>query len=798
MHCYSCHSCSFLGNLKLHWFYHFLLEKLAFCFFLLAFLNLLPKVWAENKTSSSQNNIIYQADVIQVQLEKGSARLKGNVVIFFEGYRLSANEAEIVLKESRFTARGEVLIENLVTQIYADEVEIFFNDHTGVLKNARIESGQMLVEAKEIRKLDKEVFEAQNSYFSTCTTCPPLWRFGARKIKTNIQKYVDIKSGTLQIGKRPIFWIPWIVFPVNTRRKTGFLPPRPDISFSRGQVGFEQSFFWAIDEHKDLTITPIIYSESGLKTILNYRHVFDSQSRLEFNFGYMKDNHFDFFDFNKEKEVTTIQSRWFLDFKNQFYLPEDFIQKSKFSLLGDLIYLSDFPHEIKGQRESALKNQLSLIRNKSNAYLSHHLSIEFIYHINLLTEDIKSKNFDAVHRTPEIRYSILERPFWNRFRFRLDNEYIRFARKGLSFDEADIINSKKQLSQSPSGSYNPETDLIRTGQRLFLNPHITGSFNLNQKLMFLPRLSFLQSLYSFDPSPSGTAFQEFSKNALRSYVIGELEFKTQFSKVHNSNWKHIIEPSVSYINGNLLHQTDHVFFDSTRGLPFHRRYQPINDADFFDYTHGIQFDYLDRIENTQVLKFSLLQSLLQKKKIDGISTYNQAFYFELSQTYDFLHAQIDQPDPWSNLTILAKAKTKKLETFTQTSYFHKLMKTNISTRNKYIYKPGHFFEITYKNNYLVDDNNQETLRQEFLGFGLGWNLQSLNFSGRFLYSTLEDQIQRWNGHLSYSPPGNCIKISVDGYYTVSQRQINRPDLKFEFQWNFGSGTESNTNIKAIF
>ena len=756
-----------------------------------------PKAYGKKKKSSSQQNIIYQADVIQAQLEKGSALLKGNVVIFFEGYQLSANEAEIVLKESRFTARGEVRIENLITQIYADEVEIFFDNNTGVLKNARIESGQMLIEAKEIRKLDKEVFQAKNSYFSTCTTCPPLWRFGAQRIKTHVQKYVDIRSGTLQIGNRPIFWIPWIVFPVNTRRKTGFLPPKPDISFSRGQVGFEQSFFWAINEHKDLTITPIIYSESGLKTILNYRHVFNSQNNLEFNIGYMKDNSFDFFDFEKEKEITTTKSRWFLDFKNQFYLPENFVQKSSFRLLGDLIYLSDFPDEIKGQRESALKNQISLVRNTSHSYFSQHLSMEFIYHINLLTEDIKSKNFDAVHRTPEIKYSILETPFWNRFRFRLDNEYIRFTRKGLSFDEVNTTNSKKQIAKNPTGSYNFTRDLIRTGQRFWLNPHIVGSFNLGQKFIFLPRMSFLQNIYSFDPSPSLNP-TEFSKYATRSYAVNELEFKTQFSKIHNSNWKHIIEPSISYINGNLLHQTDHVFFDSTKGLPFHRRYQPINDADFFDYAHGVQFDYFDRIEDTQVIKFSLLQSLLQKKQINDISTYNQAFYFELSQTYDFLHARVNPPDPWSNLTILAKAKTKKLETFTQTSYFHKLMKTNISTRNKYIYKPGNFFEITYKNNYLVNDDNQETLHQEFLGFGLGWSLRSLNFSGRFLYSTLEDQIQRWNGRLSYSPPGNCIKISVDGYYTVSQRRVDRPDFKFEFQWNFGSGTESNKNIKAIF
>ncbi len=764
---------------------------------------LIPYSLAEEVTKSKINDIIYQADIIQADLKTGKASLKGNVIIYFEGYKLTAPEAEIVKAESRFTAKSGVKIENLMTRITADHVEIFFDNNTGILKKARIESGQMLLEAEEIRKLDKDVFEADNSYFTTCVTCPPLWRFGARKIKTNINKYVDLRWANIQAAKVPFLWLPRLILPVNTRRKTGLLPPAPLISTSRGQFGLEQGFFWAISDNKDLTFTPTFYSKSGIKTVFNYRHVFDSQSRAEINFGYLKDNDFEAYNFSTNQESTLVLDRWFIDFKNQLYLPNNFIQKSNVRLFSDLIYLSDFPDEIPGQREANIENQISLIKNEGN----NHFSTEVVYNINLLTQDFQSDNLAAVHRTPQIRYSRLNSIFFKNFRFNLDTDYNKFSRKGLSYDE--ILEPgpgglAKDIATAPSGNFDPSSTLIRSGHRLFVQPKITGSFKLTDKFILLPKLSFNQGLYSFSPEftenilPPDPDRPNYSEIANRSYIEGELELKTQFSKVVNKNWKHIVEPSISYIYGDLLYETDHVFFESTRGLPYYRRFQPINDSDFFDYVHGIQFDYMDRIEDTQVIKISLLQTLLRKDKTAGVNYYNQPVFFELSQNYDFINSKTANPDAWSTLNGLVKIKTKHIETFTQAAHFHKIKETNLSTRSKYIFKSGNFISGSYKKNTIISRTNTIELEQEFFGAGLGMKLPFISLSGELLYSTFDDELQQWQVRVGYSPPGDCLEIFFNIFDNIDRRQANRPDIKFQLTWNFGQGNERPSDIQAVF
>lgn len=772
------------------------------------FLFVTPELYAQDtKKQNKANDIIYQADVIQADLDKGSALLKGNVIIYFEGYKLTAPEAEIVKAESRFTANGGVKIENLVTQMTADSVEIFFDNNSGVLKNARLESGQTIIQAKEIRKLDKDIFEADNSYFSSCVTCPAIVSFKAQKIKTNINKYIDMKWGRLQVLNQPILVLPRIIYPINTRRKTGILPPKLSLTTSRGQFSFGQPYFWAINESQDLTFTPEIYSKSGVNTIVNYRQVFDSQSNLELSLGYMKDNDFVIYDFDNNSERSIVSNRWFIELQNEFHLPNDFIQKSHIKLFSDLIYLSDFPKDITGRNQPNIENQISLIRNKND----NHFSSEIVYNINLLTEDYKTQNLDAVHRTPQIRYSKINSIFLKHFRFSFDTEYNKFSRKGLSYDQFTVASLPpapgslpKEINPNPNGIFDPSNSLIRSGHRLFLQPKVVGSFNLNDRFILLPKLSLNQGLYSFSPAfeqsiATNSDDLPYSELAQRSYIEGELELKTRFSKAFNKKWKHIVEPSVSYIHGDVISETDHVFFQSTRNLPFYRRFQPINDSDFFDYRHGIQFDYYDRVEDTQVLKISLLQTFLKKDVDAEVDYYTQPIFLELSQNYDYINAQSSNPDPWSTLNALVKIKTENTETFTQVSHFHKLRKTNFSTRNKYIYKPGHFLSASYKNNYLINRNNQEEFHQEFVGLGAGWKFPFVSFSGEVLYSTLDDQIQQWQAQLGYSPPGNCLSIYVNALGSVDRRQAtNRPNFSLDFAWNFGAGSEKPSDVQAIF
>src|SRR5690606_25640593 len=72
----------------------------------------------------------------------------------------------------------------------------------------------------------------------------------------------------------PILYTPYLQHPDPTvDRRSGFLAPTVGTSDFLGYA-FEQPYFWAIDETKDLTVAPIVTTEQGVNLTGEYRHLF--------------------------------------------------------------------------------------------------------------------------------------------------------------------------------------------------------------------------------------------------------------------------------------------------------------------------------------------------------------------------------------------------------------------------------------------------------------------------------------------------------------------------------------------
>jgi LPS-assembly protein len=75
----------------------------------------------------------------------------------------------------------------------------------------------------------------------------------------------------------PILYSPWLSFPLDNARKSGFLAP---IIGSSGQSGFELAvpYYWNIAENMDATITPKLFSKRGLQLGSEFRYLWPTFS----------------------------------------------------------------------------------------------------------------------------------------------------------------------------------------------------------------------------------------------------------------------------------------------------------------------------------------------------------------------------------------------------------------------------------------------------------------------------------------------------------------------------------------
>ena len=126
---------------------------------------------------------------------------------------------------------------------------------------------------------DRLDFEGANQYRltnSTYTTCVPGnddWYTKTESLKLDYDRLVgEGSNGTVYFKDVPIFYWPWLSFPLNNGRKSGFLAPKFGTSSISG-VEFELPYYWNIAPNMDATITPRVLSKRGLQLNNEFRYL---------------------------------------------------------------------------------------------------------------------------------------------------------------------------------------------------------------------------------------------------------------------------------------------------------------------------------------------------------------------------------------------------------------------------------------------------------------------------------------------------------------------------------------------
>lgn len=113
--------------------------------------------------------------------------------------------------------------------------------------------------------------ELVNLWFTTCPGDDPEWLLSARELELRHEEGVGVARGAkLKLGKVPILYLPWMTFPIDDRRKTGFLYPSLSTANDNG-VEVSIPWYWNIAPQMDATLTPRYYTERGFMLSGEYR-----------------------------------------------------------------------------------------------------------------------------------------------------------------------------------------------------------------------------------------------------------------------------------------------------------------------------------------------------------------------------------------------------------------------------------------------------------------------------------------------------------------------------------------------
>jgi len=111
----------------------------------------------------------------------------------------------------------------------------------------------------------------QQLQFTTCPGEEPQWLLTANELELNFDTGVGKARGAkLELFDIPIMYLPYMSFPINDQRKSGFLYPTISTANDNG-FEFGIPYYWNIAPNQDATLVPRYFAERGIMLTGEYR-----------------------------------------------------------------------------------------------------------------------------------------------------------------------------------------------------------------------------------------------------------------------------------------------------------------------------------------------------------------------------------------------------------------------------------------------------------------------------------------------------------------------------------------------
>ncbi len=192
--------------------------------------------------------------------------LRGNVVIRRGRQELTAKRARYDRATDTADAAGGVVFSDGGLEVRGPAAHMNFKADTGAFREARY----MLIErhahgtARIIEITGKNRARARQVTYTTCDPGHEDWLLKARRLRLNRNTGTGVAhDASLWLGGVPVFYFPYLRFPIDGRRKSGFLIPKVGYS-SRSGLELQMPYYFNLAPDRDATFSPRIMTRRGV------------------------------------------------------------------------------------------------------------------------------------------------------------------------------------------------------------------------------------------------------------------------------------------------------------------------------------------------------------------------------------------------------------------------------------------------------------------------------------------------------------------------------------------------------
>jgi LPS-assembly protein len=294
----------------------------------------------------------------------GKGSMSGNVILR-QGQRvMKSNDAEFAGADNDVRVQGKLEYTDPLIHLTGSDGR-YSTSGGASFKNAQFDllqrDGHGFAQLVDVTPAG--LLRLQDVRFSTCPETEEVWQVRAGTLTLDSGQHVGVAhDASVDFKGIPILYLPWLSFPLDDERKTGFLFPSVG---SSTRSGFEASspWYWNIAPNEDLLLTPTFYTRRGVDIGGDARYMTDDQhGELVW--------HFLPYDAQAAGEGLSNHDRSFVHLTQTTELPDEFRLTIDAANAGDALYFDDFAQGPEGTSVAYLERTAALSYRDENWRLS--------------------------------------------------------------------------------------------------------------------------------------------------------------------------------------------------------------------------------------------------------------------------------------------------------------------------------------------------------------------------------------------------------------------------------------------
>lgn len=490
--------------------------------------------------------------------ETQTATLAGDVVIRQSGMQIEADEASLHQTENRGELTGNVRLRDQGTLVVGDRAEIQLDNGEAKVENAEyvLHKGHVRGSALYAKREDSAIIRLKDGTYTRCEPGSNAWNLKGNNIKLNpATGFGTATNVTLRVKDIPVFYTPYIYFPIDDRRQSGFLAPSIGSSDDTGFL-LATPYYFNLAPNYDATLYPTYMSNRGLLLEGEGRYLTKS-SEGQIGGAWLDDQ-----EDERKLQSEYEDQRWMYNWQHKGGLDSRLLAEVDYTDISDPYYFQDLDSDLEVSR-STFVNQQGALTYRGDSYTAR-LNVH-AYELATVTD------ITPYDRLPQITFNGAL-PFQpGGLNFAYQTEFVRFDRDLRSGNFSD-----------EDGNLEPWYDtrikgLARAnGDRVHLEPAV--SLPLNWTWGYVkPTIKYLQTNYDLDLDQQGK--NDIRNAAADSYLAQQSEGGSQnrgvglFSldsglyfdrntSLFGTKYRQTLEPRLFYLYVPEENQTDIPVFDT--------------------------------------------------------------------------------------------------------------------------------------------------------------------------------------------------------------------------------------------